>query len=153
MSRIKEPQFSTERFRNLTWIWRDLRCLRRHGNEHLHKEVARRHVGGIEGAYKANVVFWIGSMKAELFMKFANGRLLRRFVPLEFTARKSDLSSVATTLCALDQQHLAVVRMWINALATTGGAATPQGHRRHQERGHHGNAWIRTRRWIQVNRL
>jgi hypothetical protein len=56
---------------------------------------------------------------------------LRRFVPLEFAARKSDLSAVATVLCTLNQQHLAVVRMWINALATPRRAAAAKGQRRH----------------------
>jgi len=125
MSRIKEPQLSTECLGNLARIWFDLWRLRRNGNKHLHKEVAGWHVGGIEGAHKTNVVLWIGGVKAELFMEFANRCLLRRFVPLEFTTRKSDLSAVATVLCALNQQHLAVVRMRINAVATTGRAATP----------------------------
>ena len=82
MSWIEEPQFCPECFGNLARVWRDLRRLRRNGNKHLHKEVARRHVSGIEGAHKANVVFWIGSVKAELFMKFTDRCLLRRFVPL-----------------------------------------------------------------------
>ena len=125
MSRIKEPQLSTECLGNLARIWCDLWSLWRNGDEHLHQEVARRHVSGIKGAHKANVVLWIGSMKSKLFMEFANRCLLRRFVPLEFTTRKSDLSAVATVLCALNQQHLAVVRMRINAVATTGRAATP----------------------------
>jgi hypothetical protein len=99
--------------------------LRRNSNEDLHKKVTRWHVRGIERADKTNVVLWIGGVKAELFMEFANRRLLRRFVPLEFTTRKSDLSAVATVLCALNQQHLAVVRMRINAVAATGRAATP----------------------------
>jgi len=125
MSRIKEPKLSTECLGNLARVWCDQRRLRRNGNEHLHKEVARWHVRGIERAHKTNVVFWISSMKAKLFMKFANRCLLRRFVPLKFTTRKSDLSAVATVLCAFNQQHLAVVRMRINAVATTGRAATP----------------------------
>lgn len=81
MSWIEEPQFGPECFGNLARVWRDLRSLRRNGNKHLHQEVARRHVSGIEGAHKANVVFWIGSVKAELFMKFTDRCLLRRFVP------------------------------------------------------------------------
>jgi len=82
VSRVKEAKLCTKGFGNLTRIWRDLRRLRRNGNEHLHKEVARRHVSGIKGAHKANVVFWIGSVKAELFMEFTDRCLLWRFVPL-----------------------------------------------------------------------
>lgn len=125
MPGIKEPKLRTECLGNLARIWCDQRRLRRYGDKHLHQKVARRHIGGVKGAHKANVMFWIGSMKAKLFMKLANRCLLRRFVPLEFTARKSDLSAVATALCALNQQHLAVVRMRINAVATTSRAATP----------------------------
>jgi hypothetical protein len=124
MSRIKEPELSSERLGNLARIWGDPRRLRRNSNKYLHKEVARWNISGIKRTNKANVVFWICSMKPKLFMKLANCCLLRRFVPLKFTARKSDLSTVATALCALNQQHLAVVRMRINAVATTGRAAT-----------------------------
>jgi hypothetical protein len=123
MSGIEEPKLSTECLGNLARIWCDLWCLRRNGNKHLHQEVARWHIRGIERAHKANVMFWISSMKPKLFMKLANRCLLRRFVPLEFTARQGDLSAVATALCALNQQHLAVVRMRINAIASTGRAA------------------------------
>lgn len=87
-------------------------------------------------------------MKAELFMKFTDRCLLRRFVPLEFAARKGDLSAVSAVLCPLDQQHLAVEWMRVNAVATSGWAATAERHRRHQERGHHRNAGIATRRRI-----
>ena len=153
MSRIKEPKLSTECLGNLARVRCDQRRLRRNSNEHLHKKVTRWHVRGIERADKTNVVFWIRSMKAKLFMEFADRRLLRRFVPLEFTARKRDLSAVATALCALNQQHLAVVRMRINAVATTGWAATPQSHRWHKKGGHHCNARIAAGRRIQVNGL
>ena len=125
MSRIEEPKFGAERLGNLTWIWRDLWGLWRYGDKYLHQEVARGYVSGIEGAHKANVVFWIGSVKAELFMKFTDRCLLGRFVPLEFATRKCDLPTVSAAFCPLDQQHLAVVRMRINALATTRWAAAP----------------------------
>ena len=148
MPGIKEPKLSTECLGNLARIWCDQRRLRRNSNEHLHQKVARWHIGGVEGAHKANVMLWIGSMKAELFMEFTDRRLLRCFVPLEFTARKSDLSAVATALCALNQQHLAVVRMRINAVATTSRAATPQSHRWHKKGGHHRNARIAAGRRI-----
>ena len=153
MAWIKEPQLSTQCLGNLTRVWRDVWGLWCNGNEHLHKEVAGWHVCGIEGAHKTNVVLWIGSMKAKLFMEFADRRLLRRFVPLEFTARKRDLSAVATALRALNQQHLAVVWMRINAVATTSRAAAPQSHRWHKKGGHHRNARIAAGRRIQVNRL
>jgi len=131
MPRIKEAKLSAERLGNLTWIGRDVRCLWCDCNEHLHQEVARRHVSGIKGAHKANVVFWIGSVKAELFMKFTDRCLLRRFVPFELATWEGDLSAVAATLCALDQQHLAVKRVRVNALATTRWAAAPECHRGH----------------------
>lgn len=99
VSRIKEPKLSPKCFGNLARIRCDLRSLWRHGDKYLHQEVARWYVGGIKRADKSNIVLWVGGMKAELFMKLADRRLLRRFVPLEFTARKSDLSAVATALC------------------------------------------------------
>ena len=153
MSRIKEPKFCPECFGNLTWVRCDLRCLWRNGDEHLHQEVACWHVGGIEGAHKANVVLWIGSVKAELFMQFADRCLLRRFVPFEFATRKSDLSAVSAAFSPLDQQHLTVEWMRINALTAARRAAAPQGQRGHKERGHHRNARIRARRRVQVDRL
>jgi len=153
MAWIKEAELSAEGFGNLTRVGRDVWCLWRNGNKHLHKEVAGWHVGGIEGAHKANVVFWIGGMKPKLFMKLANRRLLRRFAPLEFATWKSDLSAVATVLCTLNQQHLAVVRMRINAVTTTSRAAAPQSHRWHKKGGHHRNARIAAGRRIKVDRL
>jgi hypothetical protein len=153
MAWIKEAKLSAEGFGNLTRVWCDVWRLWCNGNKHLHKEVAGWHVGGIEGAHKANVVFWIGSVKAELFMEFADRRLLRRFVPLYLPPREGDLPAMATVLCATNQQHLAVVRMWINALATPRRAAAAKGQRRHEERSHHRNARIATRRRIQIDRL
>ena len=153
MAWIKEAELSAEGFGNLTRVWRDVWGLWCNGNEHLHQEVTRWHVSGIERAHKANVVFWIGGMKPKLFMKLANRCLSRRFVPLEFAARKSDLSAVATVLCTLNQQHLAVVRMRINALAAPRRAAAPQSHRWHKKGGHHRNARIAAGRRIKVDRL
>jgi hypothetical protein len=153
MAWIKEAELSAESFGNLARVWCDVWGLWRNGNKYLHKEVAGWYVGGIEGAHKANVVFWISSVKAELFMEFADRRLLRRFAPLEFATWKGDLSAVATVLCATNQQHLAVVRVWINALATPRRAAAAKGQRRHQERSHHCNARIATCRRIQIDRL
>jgi hypothetical protein len=103
MSWIEEPQFCPECLGNFARVWCDLWGLRRNGNKHLHEKVARWYVGGIEGAHKANVVFWIGSVKAELFMKFTDRSFLRRFVPLEFATRKGDLSTVSAALSPLDQ--------------------------------------------------
>ena len=80
MSRIKEPKFRAECFGNFTWVRCDLWRLWRNSNKHLHEKVARGYVGGIERTNKANVVLWVGGMKAELFMKLADRRLLRRFV-------------------------------------------------------------------------
>ncbi len=153
MSRIKETKFGPECFGNLARIGCDLWSLWRNGDEHLHQEVARWHVGGIEGAHKANVVLWIGSVKAELLMQFADRCLLRRFVPFEFATRKSDLSAVSAALSPLNQQHLTVERMRVNALTTARRTAAPQGQRGHKERGHHGNARITAGRRIQVDRL
>jgi hypothetical protein len=78
---------------------------------------------------------------------------LRRFVPLEFTTWKGDLSAVSAALSPLNQQHLTVERMRVNALTTARRTAAPQGQRRHQERSHHCNARIATWRRIQIDRL
>ena len=82
MSRIEEPKFGAERLGNLTWIWRDLWGLWRYGDKHLHEKVARGYVGGVERTNKANVVLWVGGVKAELLMELADRSLLWRFVPL-----------------------------------------------------------------------
>lgn len=153
MSRVEEAQFSTERFGNLTRVWRDVWGLWRNGNKYLHKEVARWNIGRIERTNEANFVFGVCGMESELLMEFADRRLLRCFVPFYLAPREGDLSAVATVLCATNQQHLAVVRMWINALAAPRRAAAAKGQRRHQERSHHCNARIATRRRIQVDRL
>ena len=68
MPGVEEAEFCTERFSNLSRIWCDLRSLWRYGNKHLHKEVTRRNIRGVERANKTNVVFWVCGMKAELFM-------------------------------------------------------------------------------------
>ena len=131
VSRVKEAKLCTKGFGNLTWIGRDVRCLWCDCNEHLYQEVARRNIRCIERAHKTNVVFWIGGMEAELFMELADGRLFWRFVPFELATWEGDLSAVAATLCALNQQHLAVKRVRVNALATTRWAAAPECHRGH----------------------
>jgi hypothetical protein len=47
-------------------------------------------------------VLWVSGMKTELLMQFADRCLLRRFVPLEFATRKSDLSAVSAAFSPLD---------------------------------------------------
>lgn len=98
-------------------------------------------------------MFGVCGMKAKLFMKFADRRLLRGFVPLELATWEGDLPAVSAALCPLDQQHLTVERVRINALTTPRWAAAPQRHRGHKERGHHGNARITAGRRIEVDRL
>ena len=48
MSWIKEAKLRAEGFGNLARVWCDLWSLRRHGNEYLHKEVARWNIGGVK---------------------------------------------------------------------------------------------------------
>jgi hypothetical protein len=151
--RIKETKFGPECFGNFTWVRRDVWCLWGYSNKHLHQEVARWHIGGIERAHKANVVLWVSGMKTELLMQFADRRLLRSLASFEFATRKSDLSAVSAAFSPLDQQHLTVERMRINALTAARRAAAPQGQRGHKERGHHRNARITAGRRIEVNRL
>ena len=76
MSRIKEAELSTERFGDLTWVGCDLRRLRRHRYEHLHKEVARRNIGSVKRTNEANLMLRVCGVKAELLMKLADRRLL-----------------------------------------------------------------------------
>ena len=92
-------------------------------------------------------------VKAKLFMKFADRCLFWRFVPLNLAPREGDLPAMTTVFRTANEQYLAVVRMWINALATPRRAAAAKGQRRHQERSHHCNARIATRRRIQIDRL
>ena len=98
-------------------------------------------------------MFRVCGVKAELFMEFADRRLLRGFVPLELATWEGDLPAVTAALCPLDQQHLTVERVRINALTTPRWAAAPQRHRGHKERGYHRNARIATRGRIEVDRL
>ena len=153
MSRIKEAELSAESFGNLARVWRDVWRLWRNGNKYLHKEVARWNIGRIERTNEANFVFGVCGMESELLMEFADRRLLRCFVPFYLPPREGDLPAMATALRPLNQQYLAVVRMWINALATPRRAAAAKGQRRHEERSHHRNARIATRRRIQIDRL
>jgi hypothetical protein len=125
MSRIKEPKFGPECFGNFTWVRCDLWRLWRNSNKHLHQEVARWHIGGIERAHKANVVLWVSGMKTELLMQFADRRLLRSLASFEFASWEGDLPTMAAVLCPLNQQHLAVERMRVNALTAAGRAAAP----------------------------
>jgi hypothetical protein len=82
VARVEEAELSTECFGDLSRIRGDLRGLRRYGNKYLHKEVARWNVGRVKRTDKANLVLRVRGMKAELFMQFADGRLLRGFAPL-----------------------------------------------------------------------
>lgn len=100
MSWIKEAEFSTECFGDLTRVWCDLWSLRRHGNEYLHKEVTRWNISGIKRTNEANFVLRICGVKAEFFMKLSNRRLLRGFISFYLAARQGNLPPMATVLCA-----------------------------------------------------
>ena len=92
-------------------------------------------------------------VKAELFMQFADRSLFWRFVPLNLAAWEGDLPAMPPVLGATNQQHLAVERVRINALTTTGRAAAPERHRRNQQCSHHRNAGVAARGRIEVDRL
>jgi hypothetical protein len=153
MAWIKEAELSAEGFGNFTRVWRDVWRLWRNGNKYLHKEVARWNIGRIERTNEANFVFGVCGMESELLMEFADRCLFWRFVPLNLAPREGDLPAMTTVFRTTNQQHLAVVRVWINALATPRRAAAAKGQRRHQERSHHCNARIATCRRIQIDRL
>jgi len=92
-------------------------------------------------------------VKSELLVEFTGRRLLRRFIPLYLPPGEGDLPAVTAALRPLNQQHLAVKWVRINALATTSRAAAPERHRWHQQGSHHCNAGVAARRWIEVDRL
>ena len=92
-------------------------------------------------------------VKAELLVKFANRGLLGSFARLHLAAWKGELAAVRSSLRALDQEHLTVERVHLNALAATVHAAGSECHGWHQECGDGGNARRPLNGWIQVNRL
>jgi hypothetical protein len=98
-------------------------------------------------------VLRIISVKAELLVKFANRGLLGSFARLHLAAWKGELAAVRSSLRALDQEHLTVERVHLNALAATVHAASSERHWWNQKCGDGGNARRSLDRWIQVNRL
>jgi hypothetical protein len=77
----------------------------------MDQEVARWDVGGIERPNDGDAVLWVICVKAELFMQFADGRLLRCLAALHLSAREGELPPMRAALRAFDQEHLAVKRM------------------------------------------
>ena len=63
------------------------------------------------------------------------------------------MAAVRSALRALDQEHLTVERVYLNAFASTVHAASSKRHGWHQECGDCGNARRPLNGWIQVNRL
>jgi len=96
---------------------------------------------------------WIIRIEAEFLVEFADCRLLRRLARFHLAAWKGELAAVRSALCALDQKHLAVERVHLNAFAATVYAAGSERHWRNQECGDCGNARRSLDRRIQVNRL
>ena len=92
-------------------------------------------------------------VKAELLVEFADRRLLGCLARLHLAAREGELAAVRPALRALDQEHLTVERVHLNALAATVYAAGPERHWWNQECGDCGNARRPLNGWIQVNRL
>jgi len=98
-------------------------------------------------------VLWIIRIEAELLMEFANRGLLGSFARLHLAAWKGELAAVRSALRALDQEHLTVERVHLNALAATVYATGSECHWWNQECGDCGNARRPLNGWIQVNRL
>jgi hypothetical protein len=92
-------------------------------------------------------------VKAELLVEFADRRLLRRLARFHLAARKGELAAVRSALCALDQEHLTVERVHLNALATAVYAASSECHWWNQECGDCRYARRSLDGGIQVNRL
>jgi hypothetical protein len=72
---------------------------------------------------------------------------------LHLPARKGELPAVRATLRALDQEHLEVKRMGLQALATTPNRAAAKCNWRNQECGNGGNARHPLYWRVEVNRL
>ena len=100
MPRVKEAEFCAEGFGNLARVWCDLRSLWRNGYEHLNKEVGGWHIGGVERTDEANLMLGVCCVKAELFMQFADRRLLRSLVAFYLASWEGDPPPIAAVLCA-----------------------------------------------------
>jgi len=119
----------------------------------MDQEVARRDVGGIERPNESDALLRVICVKAEFFMQFADGRLLRCLAVLHLPAWKRELPAVRATLCALDQEHLAVKRMRLQARPTTPNRATAECNWRNQQCGNGRNARHPLYWRVKVNRL
>jgi hypothetical protein len=98
-------------------------------------------------------VLWIIRVKAELLVEFADRRLLGCLAKLQLAAWEGELAAVRSSLRALDQEHLTVKRVHLNALAATVYTTGSERHWWNQECGDCGNARRSLDRRIQVNRL
>ena len=98
-------------------------------------------------------MLWIIRVKAELLVEFADRCLLGRLAIFHLAAWEGELAAVRSALRALDQEHLTVERVHLNAFAATVYAAGSERHWRNQECGDCGNARRPLDRRIQVNRL
>ena len=119
----------------------------------MDEEVTRWDVGGIKRTDNCDAVLRIVSIKAELFMEFAERCLLRCLARLHLPAREGELTAVRPALRAFDQKYLEVERVHLNAFASTVHTAGSERHGRHQECGNSGNARRPLNGRIQVNWL
>jgi hypothetical protein len=119
----------------------------------MDQEVARWDVGGIERPNDGDAVLRIICVKTELFMQFADGRLLRCLAVLHLPAREGELPPMRAALRAFDQEHLAVKRMRLQARPATPNRAAAECNRRNQECGNGRNARHPLYRRVEVNRL
>jgi len=152
-ARVEDAELRAHDTGNLCGIWVELwraRCNRHH---HMDQKIARWNVGGIKRADNRDAVLRIIRIKAELFVEFADRRLLRCLAGLHLSAREGELPAVRSTLRALDEEHLTVERVHLNTFASTVHAAGSERHWRHQECGNSGNAGRPFNGRIQVNRL
>ena len=92
-------------------------------------------------------------VEAELFVEFANRRLLGCLARFHLAAWEGELAAVRSPLRALDQEHLTVKRVHTHAFAATVYATGSECHWWNQKRGDCGNARRPLDGRIQVNRL
>jgi hypothetical protein len=85
-------------------------------------------------------------------MKFANRCLHRSFARLGFATWERNLPTMDATICALNEQHLTLVRMNIAATSAADAIARTACGRRDKQRGNNSATQCATNWWRMRNR-
>ena len=100
---VEDAELSSDHPRHLRRVWVQRGRLWRDCHHHMDQEVARWDVGGIERPNDGDAVLRIICVKTELFMQFADGRLLRCLAVLHLPAREGELPAMRAALLPPDR--------------------------------------------------